>query len=320
MASVDEHRFTGGAGIPPPNDDGSDAPPRSYGRPLAEPPVMQSAVDSSHLGFIALAAGAGLFDFLATPILDRGDDGPAILLIIAGILLGQLGAMTFWLVWSEGTFIRRLAIHWGVAVALVACVLVGMIIAIPMPPGYHPVDVWELIMPFLVLPLVSLGVQIPLWPLRTHFGWRVQEDGLEPARERPKALSILDILCGTSVVALSLGMARAAVMSAPGLYVMVLAMWVVAAVCVSMVILLPAVTFVLRSKEAPIGIAMLFGYAILTAIICMVVAAAATGDGPPGEVIFALLLGCFAFTASMAAPLFVWRACGYRLVWPRDRR
>jgi len=66
--------------------------------------------------------------------------------------------------------------------------------------------------------------------------------------------------------------------------------------------------------------AMLFGYSFLTAILLMALASAFSGRGPPGEVFLALLLGSCAFTATTAAPLFVWRACGYRLVWPRDRR
>src|SRR5262245_42089846 len=88
----------------------------------------------------------------------------------------------------------------------------------------------------------------------------------------------------------------------------------------SLVSLLPAVIFVLRSKETVIALSLLFGYAFVVVIGAITITAVVVGSAPPAEALVMTLIWSGAFAATLAAPLLVMRATGYRLVWPRDRR
>jgi len=89
---------------------------------------------------------------------------------------------------------------------------------------------------------------------------------------------------------------------------------------IGVIVFLPAMIFLLRMKEVSWAIGAYFGYPLLVAFGFIAIGSAVTGDIPPGEAIFSMLWGGFVFTATVGSPLFVWRACGYRLVWPRDRK
>jgi len=279
--------------------------------------------ESARGGLVALAVAAGVFNVLAVPILRgvTGDRGAALLFgpIVVGVLAGEFGAMALWFVWGEGPFLRRLAMHWGVGLLLLCGFMVGLA-AVMFEEGPMWEFWWrETATVLCAVPALSLGAQLPLWPLRTHLGWSVERVGADLMARPPVALSISDILCGTAVVAVSLGLIRAAPEAKMEYFVSIgvaLAFIFVA----SVICLVPATLFVLRSKEWPLGVGLLAGYSVLPTFCLVIFGSVMRGRGMQGEAILAMILGSFVFAATVAAPLWVMRAGGYRLVWPRDRR
>jgi hypothetical protein len=90
----------------------------------------------------------------------------------------------------------------------------------------------------------------------------------------------------------------------------------------SLLILLPALFFLLRWQCAAAGIAVFSGYLFFLFFVGVLTPAviwwATVGRFDPIEV---LLRGTayFSFAATATSPLWIWRWCGYRLTWPRDR-
>jgi hypothetical protein len=237
--------------------------------------------------------------------------------LVIGCFVGQIGAMALWLVWGDGPFLRRLAIHWAVGVALIASALFGLALATADVQHYPPFAIYELLSVICILPIVSLAIQVVHWPLCTHFHWRLAPD--MPISQAPKSsLSILDIIVGTTVVALSLASIRLTPIPDAASY-----MWIRAAVTalffsgLSLIVLLPAMIFVLRFTELPLGLAA-FGIYLAVCIFALILASAIMfRRPPPSEAVFALILGIASGAAAAASPLLIWRSAGYRLIWSR---
>jgi hypothetical protein len=268
-----------------------------------------------------LCFAAGLFNIVVIPA-SRAVGESAVGLwwmsMSVGIVAGQVGAMALWLVWGEGTFLQRLGIHWGVFGLLLLCFLVGT--AIALADVNNPRDFWRDSAPGLcLLPLVSLAAQLPVWPLRTHFGWRVEyqyADGSVPSAR--KSLSIGDILLGTFVTALTLTLVRIAAAQGPLLWTIALTTSA-SVLVVSLLVAIPALLLTLRMKELVAGILFLVLYGLVAGFIWIAIMAGTWGRGPPAEVALAMFIALFAFAAATISPLVVLRLHGYRLVWPRDR-
>jgi hypothetical protein len=274
-------------------------------------------------GLVALVTVAGLFNVLVIPLLEASS-GPLTAFVFApvfyGVMLGQVGALALWLVWGEGPFLRRLALHWCVGLLLASCLMVGSAVQ---SGAMQPLAMlWNQTISFLcVLPAVSLAAQLPLWPLRTHFGWSVERLRLDMAAGQPAPLSILDIFSGTAVVAISLGLLRAAVSPIGGSNLLLqIGVPLGIVVAAGAICLLPVTVFVLRPRESRFGAGMLAGYIFLTVFGTLAVTVVLTRSLVPTAAFFSVLTMCFALAATLASPLLVLRACGYRLVWPRDRR
>jgi hypothetical protein len=277
---------------------------------------------------LGLAVAAFVFNVAGPPLMrlareDQGAYDDLMLLLappIIGVVLGEIGAMACWLVWWEGPFLKRLAMHWLIAAALAISLAVGMVIFLV---ELFNDSGWKLIVsemfgvPACVLPVVSLGVQLPLWPHRIYFGWRVVlKQSAEVATGSPP-LSILDTLAGTGVVAVSLALIRAMPMPHSEIVWIQMAGSALFSSIASFLLLVPAMFFVLRMSVPIFGIGLCFGYMLTLTVLVML---SMLGRAPAPEAVFAILWGSFAFMATLAAPLFVWRACGYRLVSAKDRR
>jgi len=274
----------------------------------------------------ALTAATAAIDFLLWPLASAVDGGMLSWLmfepLVIGLLLGQIVGLAMWLVWGEGTFVRRLIVHWVVGLGLMAAVLLG--VAATMAGISWPVDLADVSKGVAVivcaLSVLSLAAQLPLWPLRAYFGWCVERQNLAvPAHSQP--LSIRDLLLGTGVVGVTLGLARAILRFDNVGYVWAeLGMAAFAAFLASLLIGLPATICVLRSEDLLKGGVVLGGYLAVGLLLVVGVPCAYSATLPPIEALFALLIVLLAFTATLAAPLLVLRASGYRLKRPRDRR
>jgi hypothetical protein len=305
----------------------SDLPPREE-HPAAVPAVSPSG------GLIGLVVVAGAIDVLVCPLIRAcARDGAVALIIVPlafGIICGQVGALALWLVWGEGPFLRRLLIHWIAAASLAIALSLGLALTIAdqsSPFGRGDV-LRSLEVVFCLLPAISLLGQLPHWPLRIYCGWRVERPASLPtASSQP--LTILDMLSGTAVVGITLGLLRvlAGFNSGGGIPAsfvwMEAAMPAVIALGVSLLIGFPALLCLLGTSDATTGVLWFGGYLVLGVLSIVGIPSFVSGGlsiEPLAAVLLVLLLGTFVLGATVAAPLLVLRLCGYRLTRPRDRR
>src|SRR4030095_7570455 len=130
-------------------------------------------------GFGWLLAIGCIFNFFVFPTLRAIERGNDAIVFIGGAALGlfpaQAGVLTLWLVWGRGPFLRRLAVHWLAVLALYVAWALGFAMAFGADaPARELPAIWGAVL--CSLPLVSLAAQLPLWPLRTHLGWRVENN------------------------------------------------------------------------------------------------------------------------------------------------
>ncbi len=284
---------------------------------------QRAAAGTSTRRFKPLLIAAGSFNLLAIPVLRAAENDSGAMLffapIVIGYFVGQIGAMALWLVWGDGPFLWRLAIHWAIGLALIASALVGLALATADMQHYPPFAIYELLSVVCILPIVSLAIQLLHWPLRTHFHWRLAPEMPMSQASKQSSLSILDIIVGTTVVALSLALIRLTPIPGAASY-----MWIRAAVtavffsALSLIVLLPAMIFVLRFNQLQLGLAA-FGIYLAVCIFALIFVSAITvRSPPPSEAVFALIVGVASGAATSASPLLVWRSAGYRLVWSRE--
>ena len=278
--------------------------------------------DNSLLGgFGPLAVGAGVLNFLAFPLLraSAGDEGGAVLgAVTSGVILGEVGSLTLWLVFGPGELALRLLVHWTVAFCLFLALGVGFVVAAADGGGFPGEALGAAV---CSLPMISLAAQLPLWPLRTHFGWRVERRAASADENGSQALSIRDLFFGTVVTAVSLACLRLTPhrVDVGPMFWLAWCIGVASVAGISAVSLIPALLFVLRSKETT-GVSSLCIYTGLAACVAMAILTASTGGPIPVEVFFIFGLAICAFATALAVPLLMVRSRGYRLTFPSDRR
>jgi hypothetical protein len=281
------------------------------------------------LAALVLVVGVAVFNVVSFPLL-RGTAGPgggSIMLVglVLGVFPAQLGALTLWLVFGSGPFLLRLAVHWGVTIGLFAAWALGCAAALADGPGRE--------LPMMLtaigcgLPVVSLAAQLPLWPLRTHLGWRVElpadaggsrVDGGEP-------LTIRDILLGTVVTALAVAALRVYPHLWPGQaeyrdsYWIAWAIGAGAVVLISVVALVPALTMLLLIRDTAGGTMAWLGYVAAAGFITLVAIGLVAGMGPPPEAVAGLVCVFTSFALTLGLPLWIVRAHGWRLVVGAER-
>jgi hypothetical protein len=302
-----------------------------------EPSLDDRPVLGSRGAMIGLVVAAGVIDFLIFPLVRVCEDAPgmmAIMLVmplVFGFIPGQFGAMAVWLIWGQGPFLRRLIVHWGVVMGLGAAFLLGLAAASmdqmsPSAPGDVANALRAVAMVACSLPAISLGAQLPLWPLRTYFGWRIEQPGGEASRGG-QPLTLLDIFSGTAVAGVTFGLARAMIgLSPTSEFLPPSFVWIQLATTagvsfgLSLLLGIPVVIGALWTRSPSVGIGSLCGYLLVALLLLLGIPSIFSGTGPDIVTVVIMLLGTFTLAATLAAPLLVLRACGYRLTWPRDRR
>jgi hypothetical protein len=266
-----------------------------------------------------------LVDFLLAPLFTSLNGSPpslrnAWLFAALGCTLAQGNTLAAWLVWSDGPFLRRLTVHWGIAGALCAIWLAGLRMFV------KPEDaIFASSTIVLAVPLVSMAAQMPLWIVRYFFGWRlVRGDGQNPIAAEPP-LTIRDLLVATLLVAGAFACARLLpqIQQEQRFWLV----WCVACgvtAVISTFSMLPAGALLMRPRL--LNRALLYGcvYAGLFISLVWIVAGILWVEAPQYLVpsvayvwLSSLMLG-FAGTLTLAAVAA--RAHGYRLVWGRRRR
>ena len=160
-------------------------------------------------GAVALAV-ALLFGWLAlcnaaigplTAWLHPSDIWALLVYMSAGCFISQLGLLAAWNVWGPPTYWWRVAIGWGVAAILYGVLVVAAFVSSLFSDSAFSIKESP---PILVLPLVSIFLEAPLWALKTMFGARFFRGGEAP--DRPLAIS--DFLVVMVVAGVALALAR----------------------------------------------------------------------------------------------------------------
>ena len=303
----------------------SDPPPRPA---LSEQPITQPPADRP-LAAIGLLAVLGLFNFLYLPLLRGGQAAEGAWLLAAsgvGVFAAELGLATLWLVWGSGPFGLRLAMHWAAALGLCCCWALGLIASFQ--EDFLAREVPGMIgATALGLPMVSLAAQIPLWPLRTHLGWRIERPSAvgNPYRAS-QPLSIRDMIWATVVTCVSLGCLRLVTMLPYMADPQFWPVWGIALsiiVAVSALTLLPSTIFAFRMGATPAAALAMGGYAMIAWIITGIIISmigAAMGDAAPAEVYIAIFACYGSFALTLGLPLLFAASRGYRLTFASERR
>jgi hypothetical protein len=289
-------------------------------------PARQRPDACARRGMVRLVIAAAVFNGLAYPLIQimvgtqiRGVYvvSLALMSLVTGVLMGEVAAMACWLVWSDGSFLRRLAVHWGIGCVLFTTLIFGSLLSFAgMPTEWSLFRRLESLTVICCVPVLSLAVQVPLWPFRTHLGWRVLPPDENATSIRDQPLSILDILTGTAVVAVSLGLVR----FLPRVPSSVMWTMTLAIALTSFVMLLPAMIFILRMWSVVLGVGLYFGGVVVSVCGLIQIVSLFSNGSPSVGTFLTMIWGSLVFAATVSSPLFVWRACGYRLVWLRDRR
>ena len=163
-------------------------------------------VQQSLLAEIVLCALACLFNLTWIPIIATihtpMPGPPPSIGVFYGILGGQLGVLSTWFVWSQRSFAIRLPLYCILLYVLLAFLLAGLWIGEPGSPNtFARAAAYG-------LPLVSLAIHFPLWLLRCYFGWEIIASTNQNGSQPRQALSIADIVVGTSLAAVAVSAAR----------------------------------------------------------------------------------------------------------------
>lgn len=272
---------------------------------------------------MALGATSALCDFLFMPIVASIDGPPitwraVVALAVVGCTLAQGNLLAVWLVWSSDYFPRRLAIHWGTAGVLYLCWVVGFSLV-----GDH--EFWEVGgMVALLVPIVSLGAQLPHWIMRHFFGWRLVRLESNADKQRDAPLTIRDLFLATIVVAVTFGIARRGPVVAPpmnGFWALIALMMAVAGT-ISTIALLPAGVLLMRTKDFQRGLIWGGIYSLALVSLVWLVVGIVWWFEPALLVPYQFYVGLSALMLSFAGTLMVAaavaRASGYRLASWRD--
>ena len=303
---------------------------------LPSKPIVDFPSEDERLlgGWGWLLAAMCLFNFFVFPFLRAtGGGGRGVFFLGAlavGLFPAQLGALTLWLVWGPGPLAARLARHWLAVLALYAAWALGAGITLSDGPPNAVPSVWGAVL--CSLPLVSLASQLPLWPLRTHLGWRVERVVRSPGEPQAESstkepLLIRDILIGTAATAVALTGIRvvAAIVDAQQPGGQVPPGWwfgwgvgVLIFAAISLLGFLPATWLLLRGSEPAPRLALWLGYVAVAAMIIVAVIASISGGRADAEPFVGLLCLAASFAGALAVPLLLARSHGWRLVLPGD--
>jgi hypothetical protein len=147
------------------------------------------------------------------------------MLVCCYLVIVQIIVLSLLLTWSEGRLWVRLLVYWSCVVGLSSCVVGGLWFSTPLErwlegrrspadPYMHDTtisitDEWWGI---AAIPLLLLAFQFPFWMIRGLLGWRLQRTPVAtentPGTTQRESLSIGDLLTGTAIVAVCLGLLR----------------------------------------------------------------------------------------------------------------
>jgi len=309
------------------------APPIKW-RPINDYRLPDEAESSLPWGWLAgLAIGFGLLNLLFMPVAmalappGKGPVGPNdIRLYLVAFGMGAIGAelalLAIAAVFGPG-------IAWCRHLLAMLLVLVFTYLAIAgnsLAERLHSITIfysahnWPF---FLLVPILFYSCQLPLWPLRSFYCWRIAEHG--KAKSAPR-LSIAGILLATGAIAVALGAVRlghhlmllvlpaGANIDAP-LWWLVVGLWAAPIAVISLVVLPVFTLAIFRTKSPLWGVLGAAAWSALLFETAITIVRLASGGWPtaiPWHLLATIVAG---FTVGLILPLLIVRLCGYRLFW-----
>ncbi len=293
-----------------------DAPPSSLGWWLAGFAIGFALLDLLFIQIIMAVNSVGPLPALPTQI--------AVYLV--AFFLGAIGAepgrLAIAAVFGTGAaWHRHLVVH---AVVLLLAVTGATSIFMSQAPRGN-MSLGGHIGPYILLvPILFCACQLPLWPLRSFFCWRIAKE--QPVLETVPRLSIAGILVATAVIALSLGAVRLGRDSQSfllGAQADSRMWWLLTGISAAVITtisfaVLPLITVaVFRTKSLLLGVFGAGAWSALLFVAAITITRLINGGWPfpiPWHWPAAIVAG---FTVGIVVPLIVVRLYGYRLHWGR---
>jgi hypothetical protein len=302
-------------------------------RPIQLRPIVESPPSPLWGWFAAIAAGFMALNFLLMPILfminpGRSDIGACLACLSVGVIGAEPGLLAIAAVFGSGAAWRRQLV---VGLMVIALALSGFASFVATKQVYSHRNYFPgllLVLPFfLLLPVLFLACQMPLWIFRTLLCWRIGSQKQADADRAPQ-LSIAGILAATAVVALGLSCVRL------GHYLISLAdsqvesqsWWLgtgisaAFVVAISLASLPPFTGAIFRAKSPLIGLLGATAWALFVFASAIAMIRWVNGGWPipiPWYPFAAIVAG---FTIGLVGPLMVVRVFGYRLLWGRKNQ
>jgi hypothetical protein len=296
--------------------------------PIRLRPVVESAPSPLWGWLAAIAAGFMALNFLLMPMLfmappGRNEIGACLACLSVGMIGAEPGLLAIAAVFAPGAAWRR---HLIVGLLALAFALSGFgsFVATKLVYShrtYFP-EVLEVLPFFLLVPILFLVCQMPLWFFRSFLCWRIASRE-KAAADRAPQLSIAGILLATAVVAMGLSFVRLGnyLISHVDPQVESQYWWLGTGISAafmaafSIAVLPPFTGAVFRAKSPLLGLLgatvwmiLLFGF--VTVIIRWI-----NGGWPVPVPFYPFAAIAAGFAGGLLGPLVVVRLFGYRLLW-----
>ncbi|MBC8874113.1 MAG: hypothetical protein H8E44_32135 [Planctomycetes bacterium] len=285
------------------------APPETLAERLVSPRVVPLLLAT---GFIVVCC------FSVVPLMDvcsPNDAGAFLVYMCFGVIAAAAGLVAIGGAIGPGPILLRLGVSIGLAVLLFAAWFLGWAVSDSQINQINDHEKRVLLVALLCFPIVYVSIQIPLWIMRFAFSWRCEFVGGTAAESELPPLTIRKLMIGTTLVALALAGARAAVSVAsepPSEFWLVLAIVCASTAGVSLISTLPIVWSTLRASRLVWWIIGLAVYvAIATGVTLTVVGILENGRFWE---MFGLATTIVSFAAMMSAVLLSMRLLGFRLL------
>ncbi|MDX1948795.1 MAG: hypothetical protein SFU86_25630 [Pirellulaceae bacterium] len=240
--------------------------------------------------------------------------------IAFGVIPAEIALLAIWQVFGSQSFPRRCLLQLGALLLLGASWYAGYWLTYG-TDGF-PVDSMEFIrlLSGAAMP-VSLATQVPLWPLRTHLGWRI-EGKCSVASSEGRSLSIGDILGGTVITAIAISTIRFSATDSSPVDWPRWGMGLASVAGISLLSTPVGLILLLRPRlDSMAGALLSFVYAGVAGCATILVMVVQNEGRPVGsEAVIVTMLVIFSYTAILVATLLLFRAYGYRLRWAARER
>lgn len=168
-------------------------------RKKKHPSVRGSSVSPVNWHLLWLPIGFGVAAFFASLVIAQGDGLFAV--VCAGILVASIELAGIWAVFGTGGYLQRLCLSHAAGVFVFACFGFGLLIVSSINRFGPDADDMFIAATrgLLVIPPLSIAVQVPMWFFRAILGWQFTVGGCKPSLP----FTLREIFTFTFVVALA---------------------------------------------------------------------------------------------------------------------